>query len=67
VSLSPLRERLGTNILTSQQPQADSGLVGGISSITTADLPGGVPEEEMKTAHDHKLGHLASIKKNRDS
>ncbi|KAG9241663.1 hypothetical protein BJ878DRAFT_536394 [Calycina marina] len=30
----------------------------------TVMLPGGVPEEDMKNAHEHKLGHLASPKNN---
>lgn len=33
------------------------------STISTADLPGGVPEDQMKNAKGHKLGHLQSIKK----
>lgn len=41
--------------------------IGGPSSIPTSDLPGGVPEDEMKTAKDHKLGHLKSTKKTIDS
>jgi hypothetical protein len=41
--------------------------IGGPSSIATSDLPGGVPEDEMKTAKVNKLGHLKSTKKTIDS
>lgn len=32
-----------------------------VSAISTADLPGGVPENQMKNAKGHKLGHLQSV------
>ncbi|KAF7917076.1 hypothetical protein BELL_0138g00150 [Botrytis elliptica] len=32
-----------------------------VSTISTADLPGGVPEDQMKNAKGHKLGHLQSV------
>lgn len=41
--------------------------IGGPSSIATSDLPDGVPEDEMKTATGHKLGHLKSTKNTIDS
>lgn len=35
---------------------------GGKSCVSTAKLPDGKPESEMKTAHEHGLGHLAHHK-----
>jgi len=43
-------------------PQVD-GIVDGVSHMSTKDLPDGSPEDELKTAKDHKLGHLQSAKK----
>ncbi|KAF2467324.1 phosphatidylinositol-3,4,5-trisphosphate 3-phosphatase [Lindgomyces ingoldianus] len=40
-----------------------AGIVGGIQHISTGDLPGGRPEEEMKTANEHSLGRLGYAKK----
>lgn len=37
------------------------------STIPTSDLPGGVPTDQLKTAKEHKLGHMSSVKKNIDS
>jgi len=39
----------------------------GPKPIRTATLPDGVPEEDMKDAHEHKIGHLGSLKKNINS
>jgi hypothetical protein len=41
-------------------------IVGGVSQISTRNLPDGVPENELKDAEDHHLGHL-STKKTIDS
>jgi hypothetical protein len=41
--------------------------IGNIPTIPTSSLPDGRPEEEMKTAKEHKLGHVSSIKKVVDS
>lgn len=30
----------------------------GISSVSTGDLPGGKPEDELKDAKDHTVGHM---------
>lgn len=38
-----------------------------VSTISTADLPGGVPEYQMKNAKDHRLGHVKSLKKTMES
>ncbi|KAK6610491.1 phosphoinositide 3-phosphate phosphatase [Botrytis cinerea] len=38
-----------------------------VSTISTADLPGGVPEDQMKNAKGHKLGHLQSVHRIIDS
>jgi protein-tyrosine phosphatase len=35
--------------------------------VPTSELPGGVPEEQMKDAKSHGLGHLQSLKKTIDS
>ena len=51
---------------TDTDPEID-GLVGGVSRISTKDLPGGTPEDEMKNAKNHKLGHLQSTKDTIDS
>ncbi|TVY40054.1 Phosphatidylinositol 3,4,5-trisphosphate 3-phosphatase and dual-specificity protein phosphatase [Lachnellula occidentalis] len=37
------------------------------SMIPTSDLPDGVPTDQLKTAKEHKLGHMSSVKKNSDS
>jgi len=37
------------------------------SRISTSDLPDGVPTDQLKTAKEHKLGHMSSVKKNIDS
>jgi hypothetical protein len=47
---------------TDMPPQVD-GIVDGVSHMSTKDLPDGSPEDELKTAKDHKLGHLQSAKK----
>ncbi|KAF4533858.1 Protein-tyrosine phosphatase receptor/non-receptor type [Lasiodiplodia theobromae] len=44
----------------STEPTA--GIVQGKEHVSTSSLPGGVPEEEMKTAHPHGLGHMKSKK-----
>lgn len=31
----------------------------GISSVSTGDLPGGKPEDELKDAKDHTVGHMS--------
>lgn len=41
-------------------------IVGGVSQISTKDLPGGVPEDQLKDAKSHHVGHL-STKKTIDS
>lgn len=41
--------------------------VGGPSPISTADLPDGVPEDQLKDAKDHRIGHLQSVKRTIDS
>lgn len=41
--------------------------IGDATTVPTSELPGGAPEEEMKTVHEHKLGHLQSTKKTIDS
>ncbi|PQE31246.1 dual specificity phosphatase protein [Rutstroemia sp. NJR-2017a WRK4] len=55
----------------SVQPQQDNlaelHQAGITSSIPTSDLPGGVPEDQMKTAKTHGLGHLQSTKHALDS
>ena len=43
-------------------PEIDA-VVGGVPQISTRDLPDGVPEEQLRGANDHKLGHLQSTKK----
>lgn len=40
---------------------------GGISTVRTGDLPDGVPEDELRDAKDHKIGHLQLAKKTMDS
>jgi protein-tyrosine phosphatase len=53
-----------------QSPERDDGAsrgpvggtIEGIKQRSTGDLPGGQPEEEMKTSHEHALGHLKKIK-----
>ncbi|CZR62302.1 related to protein-tyrosine phosphatase [Phialocephala subalpina] len=40
---------------------------GGPSQIPTVELPGGVPEDQLKDAKTHRLGHLQSTKKTLDS
>jgi hypothetical protein len=47
-------------------PEIDA-VAGGVSQISTRDLPDGVPEEQLRDAKDHKLGHLQSTKKIIDS
>lgn len=32
-----------------------------VSTVSTAELPGGVPEEQMKDAKGHRLGHVQSV------
>ncbi|KAL3418310.1 dual specificity phosphatase [Phlyctema vagabunda] len=44
-----------------------AGIISGVSQISTSELPDGVPENELKTAKNHKLGHLKSLKKTQDS
>lgn len=39
-----------------------AGIVSGMKDISTGDLPGGKPEDEMKTSHDHVPGHLSRTK-----
>ncbi|QSZ35760.1 hypothetical protein DSL72_006882 [Monilinia vaccinii-corymbosi] len=34
-----------------------------VSTISTADLPGGVPEDQMEDAKGHGLGHVESVNK----
>jgi protein-tyrosine phosphatase len=41
--------------------------VGGPPPISTADLPDGVPEDQLKDAKDHRIGHLQSVKRTMDS
>ncbi|RAL62365.1 hypothetical protein DID88_004931 [Monilinia fructigena] len=38
-----------------------------VSTISTADLPGGVPEDQMKDAKGHGLGHVQSVNRTIDS
>lgn len=38
------------------------GIVSGVQHISTDELPGGQPEDELKTAKEHSLGHLAKKK-----
>jgi protein-tyrosine phosphatase len=40
---------------------------GGVSQISTKDLPGGVPEDQLKDAKSHHVGHLSSAKKSVES
>ena len=42
-------------------------MIGNASTISTADLPDGAPEDEMKDAKSHNIGHLQSSKKTIDS
>ncbi|KAL1621193.1 Telomerase protein component 1 [Diplodia seriata] len=49
----------------STEPTA--GVVHGKEHVSTGSLPGGVPEEEMKTAHPHQLGHMKSKKDSQTS
>lgn len=50
------------------QPSLDpmSGIVSGRKDTSTNDLPGGRPEEDIKTATGHSLGHV-EYEKNMDS
>ena len=41
--------------------------VGGPLPISTADLPDGVPEGQLKDAKDHRIGHLQSARRTIDS
>ncbi|KAB8289981.1 hypothetical protein EYC80_010308 [Monilinia laxa] len=38
-----------------------------VSTISTADLPGGVPEDQMNNAKEHRLGHVQSVNRTIDS
>ncbi|KAG9231220.1 hypothetical protein BJ875DRAFT_517826 [Amylocarpus encephaloides] len=40
---------------------------GGALMIPTSDLPGGVPQDQLKTSHAHGLGHLQAKKHTIDS
>jgi hypothetical protein len=51
---------------TDMDPQTD-GIVSGVSQISTSDLPDGVPENQLRDAKDHKIGHLQSTKHTIDS
>ncbi|KAF2136098.1 uncharacterized protein K452DRAFT_148377 [Aplosporella prunicola CBS 121167] len=46
-----------------QRAEPVAGIINGIEHVATGDLPGGVPESEMKTAHAHALGHVKASKK----
>ncbi|RDW79642.1 hypothetical protein BP6252_04280 [Coleophoma cylindrospora] len=55
-------------ILHSTDGSNDPEIVGMTGThVSTSDLPGGVPEAELKTAKDHKLGHMKSLKKSLES
>ncbi|KAE8447760.1 hypothetical protein EG329_010154 [Mollisiaceae sp. DMI_Dod_QoI] len=54
----------GLDTASSTTPQ---GEIGGASQISTSELPGGVPEDQLRDAKPHKLGHLQSTKKTIDS
>ena len=41
--------------------------VGGPTQISTADLPDGVPEDQLKGAKDHHIGHFQLAKRTIDS
>ncbi|KAF2201272.1 hypothetical protein GQ43DRAFT_480853 [Delitschia confertaspora ATCC 74209] len=44
-----------------QSPESLSGIVSGVQHVSTGNLPGGKPENEMKTSgHGHTLGHLST-------
>ncbi|KAK7725722.1 Telomerase protein component 1 [Botryosphaeria dothidea] len=45
-----------------QQAEPTAGVVQGQEHVSTSSLPGGVPEDKMKTAHPHGLGHMKHTK-----
>ncbi|KAH6673792.1 protein-tyrosine phosphatase-like protein [Halenospora varia] len=51
---------------TQSTESGSSGLIG-VSAMHTSDLPGGVAEDQMKTAKTHGLGHLQAQKRTIDS
>jgi len=55
------------SVETQSSPQTQDAHVGHASTISTSSLPDGKPEDEMKNAKEHKLGHVSSIKKIIDS
>lgn len=54
-------------ICSQSSPQAQDAHIEHASTIPTSSLPDGKPEDEMKNAKEHKLGHVSSIKKIIDS
>ena len=44
-----------------------SGSVTDGKSIPTANLPGGQPESEMKDHHEHSIGHMLNMRKDKSS
>jgi len=62
---SATTEERGVDTHTS--PHAQDPQLEHPSTISTSSLPDGKPEDEMKNAKEHKLGHLSSIKKVVDS
>lgn len=51
----------------SKSPEPVAGVVQGKEHVSTGSLPGGVPEEEMETAHPHALGHVKQAKESSSS
>lgn len=51
----------------SKSPEPTEGVIQGKEHVSTGSLPGGVPEEEMKTAHPHGLGHIKQAKGSQSS
>lgn len=51
--------QLPTHLLATEQRTESPDPVSSKGFVSTADLPGGKPEDELKTAKEHRVGHLA--------